>query len=112
MSTQRPFSTILTIPFNDSRVSVFEREASDEFRAAIQISTRGQRAKLLQCFPGVGVVLYHHSHQTTCGVEFYVDPQSQLRYVKSGTPLELEVEDDEGHIRTVAIQSRFCEVSL
>lgn len=70
-------------------------------------STKGQRAKLLQCHPGVGMILYHHSDGTTCEAEFYVDPEGQLRYTKSGTPLTLEVQDGEGQIRTVIIKSQF-----
>jgi len=53
------------------------------------------------------MILYHHSHQTTCEAEFYVDPQGQLRYTKNGTPLELEVEGSEGDIQTITIQSQF-----
>ena len=70
-------------------------------------STKGQRAKLLQCHPGVGMIVYHHSAGTTCEAEFYVDPQGQLRYTKNGTPLELQVEGSEGDIQTITIESRF-----
>jgi len=54
------------------------------------------------------MIVYHHSEETTCEVEFYIDRQGQLRYVKSGAPLELEVQDgEEGQIRTVIIKSQF-----
>lgn len=71
-------------------------------------STKGQRAKLLRCHPGVGMILYHQSDGTTCEAEFFVGRQGQLRYVGSGTPLRLEVQDGEGgEIRTVEIKSQF-----
>ena len=71
-------------------------------------TTPGQREKLRGCHPGVGLIAYKFGNTATTEAEFYVDPKGQLRYVKSGAPLMMEVLVD-GRVRVVEITSQFAD---